>query len=693
MAPMPFADLKARVEMGELGAADLIGRGDEPLRAASTWPAVASLLGRPRIRPIAVTSSSGSSLPLGKIAAVFAVLALLGGAGVWFQFFRTPKIERPATQDAFEKRIQVWKLAVPDLEGTADEHFQKGRKALANDSAESLREAMEHYRRSVLLDPGHFRAAAGYVEAYAIWNRDPGDREAYAEARDIANHLELVAPRDASVQRALCHLVMAAETPDLLKAREHGAQARLFSGDDAENLMALARSYIPTNADQAVEFLDKALAQDPKLKRAYLYRGFANERVGRYASAIADFERRLALDPNDRVALHAVAQTAVLVGAYPKVRAIYEKLLAGDPTAPEPRLGLAVLAYQIEGEPRRAQELLDKLVLEQETLEDEVRGHVIAHAAALARERGDAARAVELTKLADSLGASYSAAAKFQFALASLKLGKPDEARKALAATGGRFGDESDRALMEGRLLMAAGRNAEALSAFGKARDFAPRRITPTLFLAWAQAKSNVIQQSFTTLRAAIEVDPASTRSRRTLTDYYESQKSRLAGLDQVFVELGREQEDLALTFAAAGVIRYHQGDLQAAGPMLSKTLTLDREAMLALAYLSQIALDRGEGTIALSYAKAAEQAEKLSPLGYYLEGRALEKLKRDEEAANAYRRALDESRTFLPAVLRLGEIELKQGNRADAEKRFLQVFSGDSDNTEAKVALFSLGR
>ena len=177
------------------------------------------------------------------------------------------------------------------------------------------------------------------------------------------------------------------------------------------------------------------------------------------------------------------------------------------------------------------------------------------------------------------------------------------------------------------------------------------------------------------------------------LTDFYEAPASRLAGLDQPLVALAGDRVELALAHAAAGMVRYHRGEAEAAAALFRRTLDLDPQAMPALAYEAQLALDRGQHARALELARTASVLEKLLPLGPFLEGRAHEAAGEIDRATAAYERALAASPSFLPAAVRLGELALRAGRRDEAEKRFFQVFLSDPENAEARVALFRLGR
>jgi Tfp pilus assembly protein PilF len=606
-----------------------------------------------------------------------------------------PRAEPPAQRialAAYQKRVAAWKASLPTPPGTAAAHEKQGRALLREDTPEALRSAREEFRRAAVLDPEATGAVAGYVEAGALLGFSADEREAIAEARDLIDFAAGAAGQNPAVLRANAHLLLSLPSAgNLIQARTL-AEAALQRSDGApEDLVAVGRSYIATNVDLALHSLDEALRKDPQNRRALLYRGEAKERVARYAAAADDYERRLALSPGDPEALRALLRVTAGVGAFDRLRRILDGLLASHPGDPEARLGLGILAYQIEGDARRAAGLFAGLIADR-TLPAEVRARAAAHAAALAREAGDLDEAGRLVAGVTEPGA-VGAPARYQEALVDLARGRPDEARAALAAIPTGVLDEGERALLEGRIHVAGTRLKEAAAAFQAAQRASPRRIDPYLHLAAANARLGEPTGAFGALRGALDLDPAAGRDRRVLTDFYESPTSRLAGLEAPLRALADERVDRALAHAAAGVVRYHQGEAGAAVPLLEHALDLDPQTMPALAYLAQIALDRGQATRALELARTASRLERLLALGPFLEGRAEEALDRPADARAAYERALDANPSFHPAAVRLGALSLREGNRAEAERRFFQVFQGDPENSEAKVALFQLGR
>ena len=135
-------------------------------------------------------------------------------------------------------------------------------------------------------------------------------------------------------------------------------------------------------ARQALEEFDRVLAQQPTLAFAHVNRGNALIAL-REANAAKDcYARALVHDPNQPMALAALAGLAAGQGVYEEARALAEKALAAAPGLTEAQMSLAAAEYG-DGELGRAETRL-RAVLSQEPLTeaDEVHargllGHVL----------------------------------------------------------------------------------------------------------------------------------------------------------------------------------------------------------------------------------------------------------------------------------------------------------------------------
>jgi tetratricopeptide (TPR) repeat protein len=83
--------------------------------------------------------------------------------------------------------------------------------------------------------------------------------------------------------------------------------------------------------DEAIDYLNQAIALDPKFVGAYNNRGFAYDAKHEYDKAIADFTQAIVLDPKDASLYCARAGSYHSKGEYDKAIADYTQAISLDP--------------------------------------------------------------------------------------------------------------------------------------------------------------------------------------------------------------------------------------------------------------------------------------------------------------------------------------------------------------------------
>jgi tetratricopeptide (TPR) repeat protein len=206
---------------------------------------------------------------------------------------------------------------------------------------------------------------------------------------------------DQAIARASAALEAGLEHPLVLNLAALGLE-RQGRDEEAERLLRKAVRLAPRDTAcrnalglclmklgrprQALEEFDRVLAQQPALAFAHVNRGNALIAL-REANAAQDcYARALVHDPNQPMALAALAGLAAGRGGYAEARALAEKALAAAPELTEAQMSLAAAEYG-DGELGRAETRL-RAVLSKERLTeaDEVHargllGHVLDSAA------------------------------------------------------------------------------------------------------------------------------------------------------------------------------------------------------------------------------------------------------------------------------------------------------------------------
>ncbi len=633
------------------------------------------------------------------VALIVVLVLLAGAAAVWFTkpavLFGKPKVVGPTVPPKLTALATRWELGFPQLSGTVDEHLKAARAHMAEDRVGDYSTAENEYKQAVLLDlkgKNHAQlaeAVAGVVESYVLGPGEFRDKAMETEIQDVMNGAMDLAPNSDKVQRARVYLLLRGGPAHLNEAREAAKAAYDAAPLDgkAEALLAQGCAYLDS-AQVAYEYLDKALQADPKLRRAYYYRGLAAERVGHYAAAVKDFQKRLDLDPDARRSLVEIAKIYVSVGEVAQAKKVLAQVLQKEPGAPDAILAQATIAYQLDHSPQQAENLLDALLNGDSKPKDPIAVAALVHGAAITREKGDLAKASSRLEQALKIDPDY-APAYFQQVLVALAAGKPTDADAPLAKLG-QIAPEGFRLdALQGRVSFAQGKTSEGVAHFRTALNKQPQDLRAALLGAALSSKAERGNDAYALMAKAMEIDPTQETRHRGVTDYYESEKSELTAAAGGFE---KEDNSLAQPLAYAGVLRYHRGDFSSAESHFNEALKLEPASVPALTYLAQLALDRKKPPKAEELARRAIDAERLSTLGKFLLAESLELQNNTEEARKLYAETLGQAPYFTGAMLHQGQLLTKANRTEDGTQMLLKVFFADPDDTEARAALFKQG-
>lgn len=638
----------------------------------------------------AARPSSGSG-GIGKWIGLAVVLAVAGGgAYLWLAkpefLFKKPK---PKPLPAIENRLTEWTMAGLGTTGTASEHYARARKAFLVDKPTSYLEAEEEFKAALVADPSDLKSVAGYVEAFAIGRASRAPEAQVQEARELISAVLSKQPGLAVAHRARANLFTALNQSE--EARREAEEALALSGPEekAEALLTLGCTYLRKSAPIAQEKLEAALAKDKSLKRAYLYRGLANEYAGRYAAALADFGERLKLDPDQREALAAQARVHTKLGDFKSARAALATFASKHPNVGEPRVMLVQLAYAAERDLPLAEKTLKELKGEAAKFDDQDKLQLATLWAAVARERGDLktsfARVDEALKIDPAWGPAH-----FQKMLSHLAANEPEKARGELRAVESKLEDSYRVKEYLGRIEAAAGNTDAAISAFREAIDRAPSKVTPRLNIAALLVKKGELDMAWSTMRKALDADPTSvSQIHRQAGDYFEAPVDAVKGLHKAFDIKSDEVNWLPRSYSAVAL--YHAGETDRAQAGLDSVLKSDPTSLASLLYRAQIEIDKKRFDQASKFADRAMKAERQSAVAFYLAGRALEGQKKNENARQMYLSALDRNPSLVPANVRIGILSMEE-DKEGAKASLLNALTIDPESLEARVALYKLG-
>ncbi|HEX4803598.1 MAG TPA: hypothetical protein VFV14_08810, partial [Myxococcaceae bacterium] len=478
--------------------------------------------------------------------AMAAILALTFAGGALLLKRRAPKAKPPEKvhlSARLEKTREQWARSFAGARGDPLQYLKEADLELAKDTASGYAASEKGFQKAFVLQPDGNRAVAGYLLAVA-WGRGKSvDARELDQLVGLAEAAELQWGRTARI--LLAHASLALLGPQLPKNAERArslAQESLGLAGGVEKALAhlvLSSAFLSSSAELAIQNADLALKLDPTLRRANFQRAAARQSLGDYRSAIADLQARLSMEPGEQSeAKECLARIYQDVGEWPLADALYRPSAgASDLSAVMAR---AVIQYQSAHKPQAAaQALAEGIRLHGEDAPPALLVDAWVHLAAAQRLSGRAEEAVKAATQALAIS-PLDAAAHLQLFLLALGVGSADLAQQHWKAFQGRIGDAALEKLLEGRLSMAAHREAEAMRSFAEAAQLDARR-ADALFLAGAAAASaGRRDDALRYLLPAGQMDPTRTAPAPTGTRFYVAAEESLAGAEGKVIRLAK---------------------------------------------------------------------------------------------------------------------------------------------------------
>jgi TolB-like protein/Flp pilus assembly protein TadD/class 3 adenylate cyclase len=196
------------------------------------------------------------------------------------------------------------------------------------------------------------------------------ERADLLQAIDLLNQAIV---RDPSFLNAYCQVAYAHDllyflgldhSPARLALAEAAIQAALRIDPEAgETHLARAenlyRGYLDYDGALAeLEVAGKTLSNDPRILEM---KGYIQRRQGRWEESTKNLERALELDPLNFLALDQLALSYDLLRRYAEEEGIFDRAIAAEPGAVEPKVSRALLQLQWRADPRRLHETIDTI--------------------------------------------------------------------------------------------------------------------------------------------------------------------------------------------------------------------------------------------------------------------------------------------------------------------------------------------
>lgn len=651
---------------------------------------------RRAVQNAAVGSSGPNRNTVLAIAAGVAVLAVVGGV-LWVKkpwVRRAPPLAQRlpvGSARPIDAMVERWRAAWPEgLQGSASELMRAGEENLANDTTQGYVDAEINFRKALVLDKSLDQAVAGWALAVAFGRAGQLDAET---ARMAEQMLTAAGQRsgDNRVFIALAHLMLAngGNFNDVKALAERGLKSA-SQKDQALAELALGELYRSKSPDLAVKHFASALKLDPKLKRAYLYQARLQNTQGQLREAVASLKMRLELDQDQWEAADTLGQLLVEVGDVASAHQVYQRSSEISSKSVRPKLALAVLAYQHEHDYGRAVERLTALLGAKATLDKRELAEVYGHLAAAERLAGDlgsaAAHAQKGIEAKDD-----EPNPRVQRFLVAIDQGELAVARAQLPALA--LGDKALQQALEGRLLLAEGKPAEAGAQLEAAANTDSRRTDALMLGAAAFAKAKNEKKAWElALKRGLKADPQASGPLPVMARTYVRPTDLLKAAKGAFFAMpGHDSEDPNLPLAE-GLVAWHAQDYAAAEAAFAKVTSFDTANGYGFAYRSLLASRKKDFAGALKLGQRAVESERKLGLSHYAVGTAQLGLKQVEPARKALRAATEVDPALIAAKVRLAEADIK-AKRADGVTDALKtVLLADPSYLDAKRVLYQLG-
>ncbi|MDC0708518.1 zinc-ribbon domain-containing protein [Stigmatella sp. ncwal1] len=704
-ASNPFIDLPPleSIDMSGVSATGAPALGPEPRSSANrSQPPRPAYAAVPAPQNARQGSGGGGGIVLGLLLAL--VLVGGGAGGAYYFLVMKPQAEvvakpaqpvgPPPIPAAIQAVLPRWELRFLDLSGTSAEKIEEGMKLLAEDQRSAYSEAEESFQQALLIDPRNDAAIAGYVQAVALGRGTSIDKNTFDEALTLVEAAEERAGRTPALLLAHANLMLTRPNqPEASGQARRLAEEVLTKGidvDKAEAHVVLGRTYLKTSIGLANQHFDSALTLAPNLQRVTYYRALSHESAGEYSLALEALKGRLAKDPEHWDSLATMARIYLEVGEVEQARKLYESRAKGQEGDGRALLTLAVMRYQVDGNAGVATKELRALLKNRQRYGEREIAEALVHLSAAERMAGNAEAGVKAAEEALTVTKDLPAA-YLQLFLTALGRGEAAKAASSLAGFQGKTEDAALEKVLEGRLRLTERKPAEALELFQEALRLDSRREDALLLSGIAAASAGRRDDAFRSFFQALQSDPMRPMPRPVMTLYFLRPGETLVGMKGAILEMKKESMDVAPTLYEA-LLLVHMGDRPEGERLFREVYELDPNNAGAAAYLSLLALQRGEGSRARTLGAQAVAVGRQQPIAHFANGAALEESKKWEPAKRSLRDALGLAPTLLSAEVKLAEMEMTS-NRSSARERLLKVAGLDPTYLAAKRLLFLLDR
>jgi tetratricopeptide (TPR) repeat protein len=576
-------------------------------------------------------------------------------------------------------------ILAPDADaGTSTEYYLRGRTLMLRDSVADLLAARIELERAVVLDPANALALAGLAEAYNV-----------LAIRNLGS-LDL--------QRETIYLIELAEQQDSFPAEVLRAKATwlIYLGDWGDGVGAAREALQKNPADPSLHFLlgvaaagqakavtdearahfDKALELDPGFHQVWYELGRGEEDAGNLRLAIEHYEKKIGLDGRSAGAHTRLGLIYERIGDHAKATTHYDRAIALNPRDKDAVIRRGILAYQTDGAPATAAEMLAGLLGEataQLTIRE--RKEVGVHISAARRLAGDLDGALEAVDVVLKEDPNYSPGL-FHKGLALVAAGKPNDAIPLYTRADSPELTSRERAVLQfwaGRAAFVGDQRQDALEAYTRAIEFDPEFLPAYLWRSEINLILGDPASGSVGLLEHISRDPLDYARVRRPGLFYEPLPS-LASLAEQFKKAARETSFAPVLNAAAGIVLFHQGQSREAADFLGRAISQDGRSEAAFFYMGLAKYRDRQYAAAGAHFTAALAVEHSRGIYHVYMGEAYMEQGRIDEAVGSYEKGLSYGAKSSWSHTRFAAALASQGDDARARTQLDEALALDAE-------------
>ena len=246
--------------------------------------------------------------------------------------------------------VLIWPAwSIAQRHKSADYYFFEGEKALEENK---YMQALAHYNECLRIDPYymeayHSRGSAkeglgdikGALTDYSIYvEKRPTETDALFSRGVLRYKLGQYLPARQDFMSLL--KLPPGETNKIFFRQDAGGTDKIFTMQGANhsssfNYLGLIETKMK-NYKKAIEYMDSALRLDPSEPHYFVNRGIVKEHLQDTVGAIADYQRALAIDPSEGIAIHNLAVIKRSRGLENESERLLDQAILQNPSLPYP---------------------------------------------------------------------------------------------------------------------------------------------------------------------------------------------------------------------------------------------------------------------------------------------------------------------------------------------------------------------